>query len=78
MIPSAPGYVGTFEFFCMSVLALFSIEKNIALSFAIVLHAILFIPITILGMIYFYKEDLSFSKINIQEPIPVRLRNPSQ
>ncbi|MER3445426.1 MAG: hypothetical protein C4291_00705 [Candidatus Dadabacteria bacterium] len=64
MIPSAPGYVGTFEFFCISVLAIFSVEKSIALSFAIVLHAVLFIPITIVGMIYFWKENLSFAEID--------------
>jgi uncharacterized protein (TIRG00374 family) len=64
MIPSAPGYVGTFEFFCISVLAIFSIEKSVALSFAITLHAVLFIPITIVGMIYFWKENLSFADID--------------
>lgn len=64
MIPSAPGYVGTFEFFCISVLAIFSIEKSVALSFAIVLHAVLFIPITMVGMVYFWKENLSFAEID--------------
>jgi uncharacterized protein (TIRG00374 family) len=64
MIPSAPGYVGTFEFFCISVFGIFSVEKSIALSFAIVLHAVLFIPITIVGMIYFWKENLSFAEID--------------
>lgn len=63
MIPSAPGYVGTFEFFCISALAPFSVEKSVALSFAIVLHTVLFIPITAVGMIYFWKENLSFAEI---------------
>lgn len=64
MIPSAPGYVGTFEFFCISVLAIFYIEKSVALSFAIVLHAVLFIPITIVGLICFWKEHLSLAEID--------------
>ena len=63
LIPSAPGYIGAFEFFCISALAIFSIEKSIALSFAIVLHSVLFIPITLIGIYYFWKENMNLSDI---------------
>jgi len=63
LIPSAPGYIGAFEFFCISALAIFSIEQNVALSFAIVLHAVLFIPITAIGIFYFWKENLNFAEV---------------
>jgi len=70
MIPSAPGYIATFEFFCISALALFSVEKSVALSFAIVLHIVLFVPITLIGMLYFWKENVRFAEIRIKEITP--------
>jgi uncharacterized protein (TIRG00374 family) len=66
MIPAGPGSIGTFEFFAMYVLALFAIESHVALSFAIVLHAILFIPITVVGMFCFWKESLGLSELRLE------------
>lgn len=60
---SSPGAIGTFEYLCTSVLALFSVSKNVALPYAIVLHAVLFLPITVAGLIYLWKENLRFAKI---------------
>jgi glycosyltransferase 2 family protein len=70
LIPSAPGYVGAFEFFCVSALAIFSTDQNVALSFAIVLHAVLFIPITAIGIFYFWKENLSFTDVTNVAKVP--------
>jgi len=76
LIPSAPGYVGAFEFFCISSLAIFTIGKSIALSYAIVLHAVLFIPITVIGIFYFWKENLHFSDIaNVTKLSPTRVES---
>jgi uncharacterized protein (TIRG00374 family) len=63
LIPSAPGYVGAFEFFIISSLAIFFIDQSVALSYAIVLHAVLFIPITAIGIFYFWKENLNFAEV---------------
>ena len=70
LIPSAPGYVGAFEFFTISALSIFAIEKSIALSYAIVLHAVLFIPITIIGVYFFWKENLHLSDITNVSKVP--------
>ena len=70
LIPSAPGYIGAFEFFCISALGIFAVEKSIALSFAIVLHAVLFVPITVIGIFYFWKENLNLSDITGVVKIP--------
>jgi glycosyltransferase 2 family protein len=70
LIPSAPGYIGAFEFFCISALAIFSVEQSIALSFAIVLHAVLFVPITAIGIFYFWKENLNFADVTNVAKIP--------
>jgi uncharacterized protein (TIRG00374 family) len=59
LLPAAPGYIGTFEFFCISALDLASVEKSVALSYAVVLHVVLVVPITVIGMMYFVKDHVS-------------------
>ncbi|MFX0135885.1 MAG: lysylphosphatidylglycerol synthase transmembrane domain-containing protein [Candidatus Hodarchaeota archaeon] len=64
-IPSSPGYIGTFHLLCIQGLAFFSIPKNEALGYAIVLHGCWYIPPTLLGLIYFWKENLRFSEVKV-------------
>lgn len=52
LIPSSPGYVGTFDFFAMSGLMEFGAPRALALAFALVVHAVLWLPITAAGMLY--------------------------
>jgi len=70
LIPSAPGYIGAFEFFCVSALAIFNVGKSAALSYAIVLHTVLFIPITLIGIYYFGRENLNLSDITSFTKMP--------
>jgi glycosyltransferase 2 family protein len=51
-IPSAPGYVGTFDAPGIAVLQAYGIEKAIAASYTLVLHVALWLPITLLGLYY--------------------------
>ncbi len=60
-IPSSPGFVGTYHWFCMLALGLFGVPRSEALSFAIVSHAINVLPFTVVGLLYFWKENLSFA-----------------
>lgn len=63
MLPSSPGFVGTFQYSCVVSLALFRIPKEEALSFSVILHASNFIPVTVVGLFYFWREHLSFKQI---------------
>ena len=63
MIPSAPGYLGTIQFLCVAGLAMFQIPREDALSFSILYHATQYIPITVIGLVYFFIEGFSFSQI---------------
>ncbi len=60
MIPSSPGFVGTYHLLCKEGLALFGVGANEAISFAIVLHILNYIPMTLVGFYYFWKENLHF------------------
>lgn len=52
LIPSSPGYVGTFDFFAMSGLMEFGATAAQAAAFAFVVHVVLWLPITVAGMTY--------------------------
>ena len=63
-IPSAPGYVGTFDTPGVAVLAAYGVDRELAFGYTIVLHAALWFPITILGAWYFRRERLAWSDVD--------------
>jgi uncharacterized protein (TIRG00374 family) len=49
MVPSAPGYIGTYEFSAMTALASLKVNGSSALSFALMMHAVTFILTSLIG-----------------------------
>jgi len=50
VIPSTPGYVGTYHYLCQVALMMFGVPAAEALSFAIVAHALGILPTTLIGL----------------------------
>ncbi len=64
MIPSAPGFVGTFHEFCKQGLILAGVtDNNIAASYAILIHGLQYIDVTLLGIYFLINEKISLFKI---------------
>jgi hypothetical protein len=63
LIPSSPGYVGPYHYLCWVCLSVYGVEKSLAFSFSMVLHALWYVPLTGLGFIFLGKEHLSISQI---------------
>lgn len=59
MIPSAPGYVGTFEGAALIALTAFGIDPESALAFAIVSHAIQWSLVTLIGAVFLSRGGAS-------------------
>ncbi len=59
-LPAAPGYIGTFHTPGILVLEAFRVNSEVAASYTIVLHAALWLPITLLGFVYLIREGLSW------------------
>lgn len=59
VVPSSPGYVGTYHYLCQLSLGLFQVPTSPALTFAFVMHGLNFLPILIVGFIILSKEGLS-------------------
>jgi uncharacterized protein (TIRG00374 family) len=63
MLPSAPGYVGTFQYFTVAALKIFGIPESVGLSFSLVLHAGNYVPITLLGLYYLRREHFTLRQL---------------
>ncbi len=56
VVPSSPGYIGTYHYLCQISLTLFGVPAGPALSFATVAHGINILPVFIVGLLFAYYE----------------------
>ncbi len=71
-IPSAPGYLGTFDLPGIAVLQAYNIPREVAASYTFVLHFALWFPVTALGLYYMVREGISWKEVTKgrNEPLP--------
>ena len=60
-IPSAPGYIGTFDGPGIAVLTAYGVDHAVATGYTLVLHVALWLPITLLGAYYLAQEGIRWS-----------------
>lgn len=66
-VPAAPSALGTFEFAMISVLRLFGIEDEVSFGFALLTHAVFFLPPMIIAAIFLPREGLEiFSRFRLR------------
>ncbi|NOH04766.1 MAG: flippase-like domain-containing protein [Chloroflexi bacterium] len=66
-IPSAPGYIGTFDAPGIAVLTAYGVGQATAAGYTLVLHVALWFPITLLGAYYMAREGIKWSDTLRQE-----------
>ena len=66
IIPSSPGAIGTFHYLVLLVVMSFQVDKEAALGYAIILHALTFLVETSLGIALVFAGNLSLGKITRQ------------
>jgi uncharacterized protein (TIRG00374 family) len=57
-LPSTPGYLGVFDYLTVVTLGLYGVARTPALAAALIFHAIAFIPVTVIGIIYIARAGL--------------------
>lgn len=67
MIPSSPGYIGTFEALITHSLKIFDVPDAKALAYAIVLHLSIWLPPTLIGFFYLWRYNLSLSRLTQEQ-----------
>ncbi len=69
-LPSAPGYIGTFDAPGIAVLVAFGVDPPVATAYTLVLHAALWLPITLLGLYYMAREGISWRSVRAEAAAP--------
>jgi hypothetical protein len=80
-LPGAPGYIGTFDGPGIKVLETFGADHSAAAGYTLVLHAALWLPITLLGAFFLAREGLSMKSFSeastiVQEEQAIELAEP--
>jgi uncharacterized membrane protein YbhN (UPF0104 family) len=63
-LPQAPGFIGVFHIATQKSLDVFGIGLSSAQSFAILLWAISIVPVTVAGLLFLWREGMSFGEIS--------------
>ncbi len=66
-LPQAPGYIGVFHIAVQKTLDVFGVGLSSAQSFAIILWGLSIIPVTIVGLLFLWREGMSFGEISHYE-----------
>lgn len=66
VVPSSPGYVGPYHYLCQVALAMFGVPAGPALSFAVVVHAVNFLPVLGLALILASYEGMRLYKPDLE------------
>lgn len=61
-LPSAPGYVGTFDAPGIALLMAYQVPQAVAAGYTLVLHAALWFPITLVGVYYYLRQPLRWGR----------------
>jgi len=63
MAPSTSGGVGPFEFFGVGVMLLFYNMKAAAVSYVLLIHSMILLPIIALGFVFLFTEGMNFKQL---------------
>lgn len=62
-LPSLPGYIGTFEAGGIEVMGIVGVPPGPAASYVLVLHAVLLIPIALLGAVFMARQGVRWAEV---------------
>jgi uncharacterized protein (TIRG00374 family) len=63
-LPSAPGFFGLFESAAKIGLAVYGVDQTLAVSWALGYHILTFIPITVIGAVYFVRLGVRMGDVS--------------
>lgn len=65
-LPSSQAGIGPFEYFTAQTLFLFGVGSSLAGVYALLLHAVLIVPVVLLGLVYLWVEQFSLGEVVAQ------------
>jgi glycosyltransferase 2 family protein len=74
-VPSSPGRVGVFQYLVILSLSMYSVDKNVALGYSIILYLVIYMSIAVIGGYCLWREKLSWQKLAAAANLLKRLKN---
>ena len=62
-LPSSQGGIGPFEFFSTATLVVLGVAGPVATAYTVTVHAALLAPVTLLGFVYLWGQDISLAQL---------------
>lgn len=62
VLPSSPLQLGVFHYLCVLTLSIFGVERNVALSYGVLLHLVVYLPIVAGGVLGLWVENSDLGK----------------
>ena len=62
-LPSSPGSIGVFHYLCVVTLSLFGVERSVAFGYGVILHLVMYLPPSLLGLMYLGRSGYSLSRL---------------
>ena len=63
LIPASPGQIGVYEFFASAVMVAVGVAQDRALAYAIVVHIVIWLPVTLVGFAFLVQYGLGWNAI---------------
>ena len=73
VIPSSPGFIGTYQWLAVSALSVVGVHGEVAIAFSLLMQAVWYIPTTIVGGVIAIREvhrDATRSRSRGEPPVP--------
>lgn len=67
-IPASQAGIGPFEYFCAQVLLVFGVAPGVAVAYALVIHAVLILPVVLAGFFHLWRQGLDVAAV--LRPLP--------
>jgi uncharacterized protein (TIRG00374 family) len=71
LVPSTPGYVGTFDYFTAQAMVALGNDRSSSTIYALLIHAVIWLPATLGGGVYLLIRSMKVSAIRVQEIRPI-------
>ena len=68
-VPSAPGFIGSFQLGCVLGLRIFGIKESPALAFSLIVHLSQFVGVIGAGLYSLWVENISLREAEAVEPV---------
>jgi glycosyltransferase 2 family protein len=63
MVPSSPGFIGSFHLFCMKTVAALGVDPTTAFAYAVLVHAAFYVPVTLWGVAALFRYGVELAAL---------------